>query len=87
MKAIATRIRRLEARLALQEDLGSWRLANLIYDRRRRRAEAARDPFDDPPPVLQISGPRLSIAETLRLGRQRAYERNQRLLASRSAAE
>ena len=81
MKAIATWIRRLEARLSPQEDLESCRVANLLYERQRRRALAAGEPFDRPPPERRTTGPRLSIAETLRRRRQQDYERNERELA------
>ena len=81
MKALDTRIRRLEARLAPQEDPESWRVANLLYERQRRRALAAGEPFDRPPPEPRTTGPRLSIAETLRRRHQQAYERNKAQLA------
>ena len=65
MKAISRRLlQRLEARLSPQEDLRAWRTANVLYDRRRRLAEAAGQPFEDMPP-RPGRGPRLSIAETL----------------------
>lgn len=70
MRAIARRIRRLEARLALQEDLASWRIANLIYERRRPHAKAEGRPFTDLPPERPGKGPHLSIAETLRRCRE-----------------
>jgi hypothetical protein len=82
MKALNRRIHRLEARLAPQEDLESWRVANLLYERQRRRALAAGEPFDRPPPERRNTAPRLSIAETLRRRRQRDYERSERELAS-----
>ena len=82
MKALATRIRRLEGRLAPQEDLESWRAANILYERQRRRALAVGEPFDRPPPERRTTGPRLSIAETLRRARQRAYERDLASVAS-----
>lgn len=66
MSAIARRIQRLEARFAPQEDLTSWRIANLIYERRRQHAEAEGRPFADLPPERPGKGPHLSIAETLR---------------------
>jgi hypothetical protein len=83
VKALAARIGRLEARLAPQEDLESSRLVNIniLYERRRQRAEAAGEPFDDPPPERRTAGPRLSTAETLRRRRQQACERNERELA------
>ena len=71
MKALAARIHRLEARLAPQEDLESWRVANLLYERQRRRALAPGELFDRPPPEPPARGVRvLSVAETLRRRRQ-----------------
>jgi hypothetical protein len=84
LRAIRSRILRLEARRAPQADLESWRLANLIYESRKRRAEAPEEP-DDSPLERRTAGPRLSIAETLRLGRQRVNERNRRRLAGKPA--
>ena len=67
MKALAIRIRRLEARLAPQEDLESWRVANLLYERQRRRALAAGEPFDRSAPEAPVPGARyVSAAEMLR---------------------
>ena len=82
MKALNARICRLEARLTPQADLESWRVANILYERRRRRAEAGGVPFDSPPPERRTAGPRLSIAETLRRRHQQAYERHERELAA-----
>jgi hypothetical protein len=81
MKALNRRIHRLEERLAPEADLESWRLANVLYERRRQRVEAAGERFDDPPPARPTAGSRLSIAETLRRRRQQAHERNERELA------
>jgi hypothetical protein len=50
MKAIARRLQWLETRLSPHEDLTSWRIANVLYGRRRSLAEAAGQPFDDMPP-------------------------------------
>ena len=69
MKAIARRIQRLESRLAPREDLTAWRIANVLYERRRRLAEAAGQSFEDMPPQAG-RGPHLSIAETLRRRRE-----------------
>ena len=69
MRAIARRVQRLETRLALQEDPKAWRIANALYERRRRLAEAQGRPFVAPPPQTQ-NGPYLSIAETLRRRRE-----------------
>ena len=72
MRAIANRVRRLEARLAPEVNLTSYRLACILYERRRRRFEFADLPFTDQPPVLDTSGGRqLSVSETL----QRCLER------------
>ncbi len=78
MKAITRRIRRLEERLAPREDLESCRLADVLYERRRRRLESSGETDEDLPwkTLCFPPGKRLSIAETLRLGRQLAYERN-----------
>src|ERR1035441_1813282 len=67
MKTIARRLRRLEAKLVPQEDLASWRIAIILYERLQRCAQAAGEPFEDLPPAPGAGGPRLSIAETLRL--------------------
>ena len=50
MRAIARRLQRLETRLAPQQDPRPWRIANLLYERRRRLAEAEGQPFKDLPP-------------------------------------
>ena len=68
MRAITNRICRLEAHLAPHEGLESWRLANVLYERRRRRVEAAGEPFDGAPPERRTTGPRLSVVEMLRQG-------------------
>jgi hypothetical protein len=70
-------LRRPEQRLAPEPDLKVWETAMILYERMRQRAEAAGQPFDRLPPARPERGARyLSAAETLRLGRQRAYERN-----------
>jgi hypothetical protein len=69
MRAIARRVQRLETRISPQRDLTSWRIANVLYERRRRLAEAAGQPFKDLPPQ-RGTGPYLSIAETLRRRRE-----------------
>ena len=77
MKAITRRLRRLEERLAPQANEHAQRAADIIRERRRRRLEAAGLPFDDLDwkRITAATGPRLSIAETLRMGRQRLRER------------
>ena len=67
MKTLVRRLRRIEAELITQEDLASWRIANILYERLRRCAQAAGEPFEDLPPAPGARGPRLSVAETLRL--------------------
>ena len=61
----------------------SWEIANVIYERPKRRVEAEGRPFTDPPPAPMPSGPfrMLSIAETLRLGRK-ATRRRRRMAAN-----
>lgn len=73
MSAITTRIRRLEARLALEENRESQRTADILRERLRRHMEAEGVP-PSPPPLGPVRY--LSIAETLRRGHERAYECN-----------
>jgi hypothetical protein len=78
VKALVTRIRRLEQRNVTAEDTKSQLLANLIRERRRRRLEASGERFEELPEspmrVAPRPGRRLSYAETLRHARQRAHE-------------
>ena len=76
VKALVTRIRRLEQRNVTAEDNKSQLLANLIRERRRRRLEASGERFEELPesPMRVAPGRRLSYAETLRHARQRAHE-------------
>jgi hypothetical protein len=78
MKTMMRRLRRIEARLAPKPDFASERLAELIRERRRRRLEAAGQPYEELPwhPVELPPGRRLSIAETVRIGRKLAQHRN-----------
>ena len=80
MKAILTRIRRMEQRFVPTEDTESQGLAHVIRERRRRRCEANGEPFEEMPPVPMpfTPGRRLSVAETLRMRRLCAYEQNVR---------
>jgi hypothetical protein len=80
MKAIVRRLARIEVRLAPTIDLASYRLADLLRERRRRRLEASGQPFESRSPVSVSSGRVLSVAETLRLCRQ---ERSRRQRAAR----
>jgi hypothetical protein len=52
-----------------------------LYERQRKRLRAAREPFDEPPRELR-PGPYLSVAERVRLARQRVRERNRRPAAA-----
>jgi hypothetical protein len=67
MKALANRIRRIEERLAPAVGTDVCRAATILYERRRRRALAAGELFDELPPASPRRGVRfLSVAETLR---------------------
>jgi hypothetical protein len=74
-QAILRRLARIEVRLAPTIDLGSYRLADLIRERRRRRLEASGEPFENRPLVSVASGRVLSVAQTLRLRRQERWQR------------
>jgi hypothetical protein len=81
MKAVIRRLHQLERRLAPQaeaESSLSLSLATVIRERRRRRCEASGEPFEEMPPlcVSLTPGKRLSIAETLRMGRVCAHQQN-----------
>ncbi len=74
MKAIDRRLRWLEERLAPQENEEAGRLVALLRERRRRRAEASGEPFEERPCEWHVddqNGP-LSVADILRMGRRRA---------------
>jgi hypothetical protein len=66
------RLRRLEERMAPKPDAVSQRTAELIRERRRRRLDAAGQPYEELPwhTVELAPGRRLSIAETLLIGRR-----------------
>jgi hypothetical protein len=71
MKAVIRRLHQLERRLAPHATAES--VAIMIRERRRHRLEANGEPFEELPlqPVSHMPGRHLTIAETLRLGRQR----------------
>ena len=50
MRAINRRLRKLEDKVARRPSERDFRLVNLLRKRRRRRLEAAGQPFDDTPP-------------------------------------
>ena len=73
MKAIDRRLRRLEERIAPQENEEVVRLVTLLRERRRRRLEAGGEPFDERPcEVIYDQGRSLSVADVLRSGRRTA---------------
>jgi hypothetical protein len=73
MKAIDRRLRRLQERIAPQENEEVVRLVALLRERRRRRAEANGEPFEVRPCEALTDDQKrpLSIAEILRSGRRR----------------
>jgi len=86
MKAVITRLRRLEERLVPQVDLASERVAHVLWERRQRRLKAQGLPFETvEPPYSQ--GPHMSVAETLRKCRQErlARKRGERETADNGA--
>ena len=73
MKAIIRRLCRLEEVRVVREQEGLSPV-DLIRERRRRRAEASGEPFEERPFELHLddqNGP-LSVADILRAGRKRA---------------
>jgi hypothetical protein len=75
VKTIVKRLCRLEERLVPAIDHESFRLANMIRDRRRRRLEASGQPFEDMPYLAPTPGPYRSYADTLRSLRQERLSR------------
>jgi hypothetical protein len=75
MKAMFRRLRRIETQLAPEPNAAAQRAVELLRERRRRRLEAAGQPFEElPSHTVTAPGPRLSIEQTLRLRRQMAHE-------------
>ena len=70
MRAIDTRLRRLEDRFTPKPDPEQGRIASLLQERRRRRCESEGNSYMPPPP-LPVGVPTLTIAETLRYARNR----------------
>ena len=82
MKTVIRRLLRLEERLVPRIDLESQRLADLLWERRRRRLEASGSFVDQfaPEPMSAVPGARrLSVPETMRLGHKRRIERSRAL--------
>ena len=72
MKTIERRLRRLEDRFVPKDDPEERRLVELLQERIRRRYEAEGKTYEPPPP-MDTRG--LSIAEILRLARNRATQK------------
>jgi hypothetical protein len=81
MKAIDRRLRRLQESFAPQENEEVRRLVTLLRERRRRRAEACGEPFEDRPceGLTDDQERPLSVADILRSGCQRVPAPNQGL--------
>jgi hypothetical protein len=75
MKAIDRRLRRLQERIAPQENEEVGRLVELLRERRRRRLEASGEPFEVRP-CERLTDGHLSIADILRSGRRCAAARS-----------
>ena len=78
MKAIIRRLCRLEEVRAVREQYEGPSPIDLIRERRRHRAEASGEPFEERPCELHLddqNGP-LSVADILRAGRIRAAALN-----------
>jgi hypothetical protein len=76
LKAMFRRVRRIEMQLAPRVNLPSQLVAQLVWERRRRRAEARGERFGEPPPQTRPVPPRgyPSVAETLRRRRRLPLE-------------
>jgi hypothetical protein len=77
MKAIDRRLRRLQERLAPQENEEVRRLVEL-RERRKRRSEASGEPFEVRPyeALTDDQNRHLSVADVLRMGRRRVKALN-----------
>jgi predicted RNase H-like nuclease (RuvC/YqgF family) len=80
MKAIDRRLRRLEERLAPEENEEVRRLVELLRARRRRRLEVSGEPFEVRPceRLTDDQTGYLSVADILRSGRRRVAAPNER---------
>ena len=80
MKAIDRRLRRLQERLAPQENEEVRRLVELLRERRRRRLESSGEPFEVRAceALTDDENRPLSIADILRSGRRRVAAANER---------
>ena len=77
MRTIVSRLHRLENKLVPQPNQEQRRLADLLWERRRRRLEASGHPFEETPPLVVQAGAfrYLSSAETMRLCLSQMRER------------
>jgi len=80
MKAIIRRLRRLEEVRVVREQEEGPSPVELMRERRRRRAEASGEPFEERPFEWAIDDQNgsLSVADILRAGRMRAAALNAR---------
>ena len=71
MKAVFRRLRRIEMQLVPKTNAASQRAVEVLRERRRRRAEASGQRYEEPP-VHAVTSPgrQLSVAETLRARRE-----------------
>jgi hypothetical protein len=78
MRTIIRRLRRLEERFVPPVDEEGRRLAEVLWERRRRRLEASRMPLEEGPParLTDDRGRPLAVSEILQAGRIRTRERN-----------
>ena len=78
MKVLLRRLERLEKRAEPAVNHTTVQVASIIRERRRKRLAALGEVEEELPwsTLSPRPGHRLSIAETLRFGRQMAHERN-----------
>ena len=89
MKAILRRLACLEKKFFPPVDERSRRVVEIIRERYRRHMEASGQPFDELPPLppLDYRGPRLGVAETLRLALTEAVGAGSRATSNNAAVE
>jgi len=85
MKALTNRIQRLEARLAPQPDMEAYRLAQTLYERRRRRMEREGVPTDELPEFPTLT-PGAINPMSLTLSLEETHRRRRELREQRAAA-
>ena len=85
MKALTNRIQRLEARLTPQPDMEAYRLAQILYERRRRRMEREGVPTDELPEFPTPTKGAISPM-TLTLSLEGTHRRRRELREQRATA-